>query len=257
MSTDRTLTPADLVMIDAIVDPIRRERAAAPGLAARYDAACERVSELHAEAVSQRRRIEGLEDQIADRDTRITELEKRLLGTLARRCSIPGCDASYDAFDGPPPEEQPPHRHWMLSPSPSLTLCPDHSHLWPTHRPRLDHDTRACACTCGHPLPGPTLGHMGVAWIAHALAVLEELAATALTKLGNRAPRCDKARIQPPRFGAAYLHIEQCRLTAGHRGDHQPGMPEPVDAATALTRHDQAHGLYEPATAPTHTHHTP
>lgn len=29
------------------------------------------------------------------------------------------------------------------------------------------------------------------------------------------------------------------------------------DAATELARHDQAHGLYEPATAPTHTHHTP
>lgn len=67
----------------------------------------------------------------------------------------------------------------------------------------------------------------------------------ALTKLGIRAPRCDSARIQPPRFGAAYLYIEQCRLTAGHRGDHQPGLPEPVDAATELTRHDQDHGMYE------------
>ena len=111
--------------------------------------------------------------ELNERDTRIAELEKRLLGTLARRCSIPGCDASYDAVDGPPPEEQPPNPHWMLSPSPSLTLCPDHAHLWPTHRPRLDHTTRLASCECGHPLPGPTLGHMATAWIAHALTVLE------------------------------------------------------------------------------------
>ena len=74
---------------------------------------------------------------------------------------------------------------------------------------------------------------------------MKRLIRAALAKLVIRKARCDKARIQPPRFGAVYLYIEQCRLTAGHRGDHQPGMPEPVDAATALTRHDQAHGHYE------------
>ena len=60
------LTPAELVMIDAIVDPIRRERAAAPGLAAKYDSACDAVTSQYDEIVRQRRRIEALEDQLSD-----------------------------------------------------------------------------------------------------------------------------------------------------------------------------------------------
>ena len=63
---DPTLTPAELVMIDAIVDPIRRERAAAPGLAARYDSACDAVTEQYDEIVKLRRQAERLEDQLAD-----------------------------------------------------------------------------------------------------------------------------------------------------------------------------------------------
>jgi hypothetical protein len=64
----------------------------------------------------------------------------------------------------------------MRSTSPPVLLCPDHAHLMTgdtPHTPRLDHTTRTAACACGHPLPGPTLGHMGTAWIAHALDLLE------------------------------------------------------------------------------------
>lgn len=168
---DPNRTPEQLAELDTVVDRIHHERADPRIMAARYDDARERISELHDETVRQRHSIEALEDQITDRDTRIAELERRLLGTLERRCAIPGCDASYNVVDGPPPEEQPPNRHWRILPTPSLTLCPSHSHLWPEHRPRLNHATAAAACDCGHPLPGPTLGHMGVAWIAHALAL--------------------------------------------------------------------------------------
>jgi len=112
---------------------------------------------------------------LAARDIRISELEVERYGTLARRCAIPGCLAFYDAADGPAPEQATADRHWLRTSSPHLLLCPDHVHLWEgdtPHRPRLDHTTSTCACTCGHPLPGPTLGHMGAAWIAHALALL-------------------------------------------------------------------------------------
>ncbi|GAA1457617.1 hypothetical protein NE857_21480 [Nocardiopsis exhalans] len=115
-------------------------------------------------------------EEIALRDTRIAELEQLLHGTLDRRCDIPGCAASHNAETGPPPEETTAARHWLRKPSPPILLCPDHSPLWEgntPHTPRLDHTTRTCACTCGHPLPGPTLGHMGTAWVAHALSLLE------------------------------------------------------------------------------------
>lgn len=113
---------------------------------------------------------------LAARDARIAELELLLHGTLDRRCSIPGCAVSHNAGTGPPPEEATAARHWLRKSAPSLLLCPDHSHLWEgdtPHTPRLDHTTRTCACSCGHPLPGPTLGHMGTAWVAHALNLLE------------------------------------------------------------------------------------
>lgn len=67
---------------------------------------------------------------------------------------------------------------------------------------------------------------------------MKRLTHAVLTKLGICAPRCDKARIQPPRFGAVYLYIEQCRLTSGHRGDHQPGLPEPVGTSPRMPRTD-------------------
>ena len=75
---DATLTPAELAQIDAAVARVYAERADAPTMAARYDGACRRLDELHAETVRQRRRIEGLEDQIAARDARIADLEREL-----------------------------------------------------------------------------------------------------------------------------------------------------------------------------------
>lgn len=57
------LTPAQIADIDRIAGPIHRERAAAPGLAARYDDACIRIAEMHDETVAQRRRIEDAEEQ--------------------------------------------------------------------------------------------------------------------------------------------------------------------------------------------------
>lgn len=61
---DSTLTPAEIARIDAIVGPIIYERTVAPGLAARYDGACESVVRLHDETVSQRQRIAALEDEL-------------------------------------------------------------------------------------------------------------------------------------------------------------------------------------------------
>lgn len=65
------LTAAEIAMIDAIVDPIRRERAAAPGLAAKYDSACDAVTDQYDEIVRLRRQVEALEDQLRDRDGRL------------------------------------------------------------------------------------------------------------------------------------------------------------------------------------------
>lgn len=90
-------------------------------------------------------------------------------GTVPRACTLPDCPATYDAADGPPHGER-----WLRKASPSVVLCPDHTWLFDHHVPRLDHDTRTCACDCGLSLPGPTLGHMGAAWVAHALALLNE-----------------------------------------------------------------------------------
>jgi len=59
--TDSYRTPAELAELDEIVAEISRERAAAPGLATRYDAACERIIELHEETTRQRERIWDLE----------------------------------------------------------------------------------------------------------------------------------------------------------------------------------------------------
>lgn len=139
-----------------------------------------RIAEARkAEAATWERRLrEELEardaerdEEIAARDARIAELELLLHGTLDRRCSIPGCTASYQADTGPAPGLA-----WMRSTSPPVLLCPGHAHLMTgdtSHTPRLDHPTRTAACTCGHALPGPTLGHMGAAWIGHALNLLE------------------------------------------------------------------------------------
>jgi len=93
-------------------------------------------------------------------------------GTVLRACSIPGCDATYDAVDGPPVHEYTRERHWVRTSSPGILLCPDHAHLFTHHAPRLDHATRTASCDCGLSLPGPTLGHMGAAWAAHATALL-------------------------------------------------------------------------------------
>lgn len=92
-----------------------------------------------------------------------------LTGAVLRSCSIPGCPATYDTADGPPHEER-----WLRKASPSVVLCPAHTWLFDHHVPRLDHTTRTCSCDCGLSLPGPTLGHMGTAWVAHALTLLTE-----------------------------------------------------------------------------------
>lgn len=98
-------------------------------------------------------------------------------GALLRACSIPTCPATYSAATGPPDHEHTQERHWLRKSSPHLLLCPDHAHLWQgdhPHVPHLDHATRTCACACGHPLPGPTLGHMEAAWVDHARELLKE-----------------------------------------------------------------------------------
>lgn len=90
------LTPAELVMIDAIVDPIRRERAAAPGLAAKYDDACDAVADQYDEIVRQRRRIEALEDQLSDAQKLADRL--RLAWRSARRRARRQRDALREAM---------------------------------------------------------------------------------------------------------------------------------------------------------------
>lgn len=185
---DQSLTPAKL---DALT---HRERAAVPGdtdLRDRIAAALEArvlaeadgrllergtVTLVKKNAAANADTVMSVVNAaLADRDARIRELEGKVCGTLDRRCVIPGCSASHPAETGPPAEETTAARHWLRKSSPALLLCPDHSRLWEgdtPHVPRMDYDTRTCACTCGHPLPGPTLGHMGTAWIAHALALL-------------------------------------------------------------------------------------
>lgn len=63
---DCALTPDEITFIDATVDRVNAERADAATMAARYDAACVRIAEQHEENVKLRRRIEALEDQLAD-----------------------------------------------------------------------------------------------------------------------------------------------------------------------------------------------
>lgn len=84
-----------------------------------------------------------------------------------RACDAPGCAASYDAATGPTPGQR-----WLMYPTFGMHLCPDHTWLWHSHRPGLDHTTRTAACACGLALPGPTLGDMERAWLSHARALL-------------------------------------------------------------------------------------
>lgn len=88
--------------------------------------------------------------------------------TYNRNCSLPGCEAFYDAVTGPPADGG----LWMRLPTFDLNMCPNHKYLWERHQPGLDYETRTGACACGHPLPGPTSGQMASAWIAHALNLL-------------------------------------------------------------------------------------
>ena len=55
--TDSYRTPAEIAELDEIAAGITQERAAAPGLATRYDAACRRITELLEEVKHQRSRI--------------------------------------------------------------------------------------------------------------------------------------------------------------------------------------------------------
>lgn len=94
-----------------------------------------------------------------------------------RRCDAPGCAADYDAWTGP--KGQTAERHWLHHPTFDLHMCPDHKDLWSLdksgpHCPNLDHATRAAACSCGHPLPGPTLGRMTDAYLTHLAAALDQ-----------------------------------------------------------------------------------
>lgn len=90
-------------------------------------------------------------------------------GSLLSACDAPDCTEEYDVITGP--SEQTPDRHWLRSPTLGLHMCPDHAWLWEQHRPRLDHQARTAACSCGELLPAPTLGHIRRAWIAHANAL--------------------------------------------------------------------------------------
>jgi multidrug resistance efflux pump len=61
-----TLTTDDIAMIRATVARVHAERADAGTMAARYDAACERIVELLDETIRQRRQIDALTDELAD-----------------------------------------------------------------------------------------------------------------------------------------------------------------------------------------------
>lgn len=61
--TEHTLTPAEIASIRATVDRVHRERADAPTMAAKYDAACERIAELLDEMTQQRHRVRELEEE--------------------------------------------------------------------------------------------------------------------------------------------------------------------------------------------------
>ena len=91
-----------------------------------------------------------------------------------RTCNGPGCPAAYDAVPGP--AGQTAERHWLMHPTFGMHMCPDHSPLWKRdrsgpHCPNLDHETSTAACSCGHPMPGPTLGQMGRAYLDHLAAL--------------------------------------------------------------------------------------
>ncbi|GAA1469970.1 hypothetical protein NE857_31480 [Nocardiopsis exhalans] len=79
------LTPDQLARIDAIVGPIHRERADAPGLAAKYDDACERIAEQHDEIVKLRRRAEALKGQLADARALVGRYWDNALAAMERR----------------------------------------------------------------------------------------------------------------------------------------------------------------------------
>lgn len=82
---DAALTPEQLARIDATVDRVAADRADAKAMASRYDAACRRMDELHAETTRLHRRAAALEDQIRDRDARIAELEEKVAAELEKR----------------------------------------------------------------------------------------------------------------------------------------------------------------------------
>jgi len=85
-------------------------------------------------------------------------------GDLLCTCSIPGCETSWWWTHGPP------EAGWERSPTFGLLLCARHVWLWgppPVHKPRLERPSGAGACSCGHPLPGPSTGAMARGWILH------------------------------------------------------------------------------------------
>ncbi|MFV2172300.1 hypothetical protein ACFHW2_12050 [Actinomadura sp. LOL_016] len=103
-----------------------------------------------------------------------------------RTCDRPSCTAAYDAATGP--KGQTAERHWLLHKTFGMHMCPDHSGLWRrdksgSHCPDLDRATRTAACSCGRPLPGPTLGDMKRTYLEHLVDL--DVTRTMLDKLGE------------------------------------------------------------------------
>jgi hypothetical protein len=99
---DHTLTPAQRDAIDATVTRVHRERSDAGVMAAKYDAACERISEMHDEIVRRGFQIEALEDKLRDRDASIRALEAEI--AILRAADTEPGDTKLTGIGGGPGE---------------------------------------------------------------------------------------------------------------------------------------------------------
>jgi hypothetical protein len=88
-----------------------------------------------------------------------------------RACDGPGCAEAYDAMTGPTGHDTP--TPWRLHKTFGLHMCPGHAAaFWgPGDGPHVPHlenrETTTAACSCGHVLPGPTLGDMRTSYLDH------------------------------------------------------------------------------------------